>query len=134
MSCKNQSHISMCKRWHKQSSVCKWWHKQFSVCKRWHKRSRRVSDDIGRPIKLWHVSPINTCRSPTPKLLWIEAFLRHLRGDQDSEVKKLCKNQVLKPLRTSTPKSKNIRSRIIQNICLDPKVYGNQAQRSKKHQ
>jgi len=48
-------------------------------------------------------------------------------------VKKLCKNQASKPSRasrTSTPKSKNIRSRIIQIICLDPKVCGNQAQRS----
>ena len=28
VSCKNQSHISTYKRWHKQSSTCKWWHKQ----------------------------------------------------------------------------------------------------------
>ena len=48
-------------------------------------------------------------------------------------MKKLCWNQALKPprtSRTSTPKLENIRSRIIQTICLDPKVYGNQAQRS----
>ena len=48
-------------------------------------------------------------------------------------MKKLCWNQALKPpgtSRTSTPKSKNIRSRIIQTICLDPKVCRNQAQRS----
>ena len=48
-------------------------------------------------------------------------------------MKKLCWNQALKPpatSRTSTPKSENIRSRIIQTVCLDPKVCGNQAQRS----
>ena len=48
-------------------------------------------------------------------------------------MKKLCWNQAMKPpgtSRNSTPKSENIRSRIIQTICLDPKVYGNQAQRS----
>ena len=27
VSCKNQSHISVCKQWHKQSSACKRWHK-----------------------------------------------------------------------------------------------------------
>ena len=48
VSCKNQSHISMCKRWHKQSSMCKRWHMQSSACKY----------DISRPIRLWHVSPI----------------------------------------------------------------------------
>ena len=41
----------------------------------------------------------------------------------------LCRNQALKPSRTSTPKSKNIRSKIIQTICLDPKVCWNQAQK-----
>ena len=49
-------------------------------------------------------------------------------------MKKLCWNQALKPpgtSRTSTPKSENIRSRIIQTICPDPKVCGNQAQRFK---
>ena len=48
-------------------------------------------------------------------------------------MKKLYKNQASKPSRasrTSTPKSENIRNRIIQTICLDPKVCGNQAQRS----
>ena len=75
-----------------------------------------------------HQSDFATCRSPTPKLLWIEAFLRHL-GDQDSEVQKLCKNQASKPSRTSTSKLKNTRSRIIQTICLDPKVCWNQAQK-----
>ena len=28
VSCKNQSHISACKRWYKQSSACKWWHRR----------------------------------------------------------------------------------------------------------
>ena len=45
-------------------------------------------------------------------------------------MKKLNWNQALKPPRTSTPKSENIRSRIIQTICLNPKVCENQAQRS----
>ena len=46
-----------------------------------------------------------------------------------SEVQKLYRNQALKSSRTSTSKSKNIRSRIIQTICLDPKVCWNQAQK-----
>ena len=45
-------------------------------------------------------------------------------------MKKLYKDQASKPSRTSTPRSENIRSRIIQTICLDPTVCGNQAQRS----
>ena len=48
-------------------------------------------------------------------------------------MKKLYWNQALKPpgiSGTSTPKSENIRSRIIQTIYLDPKVCRNQAQRS----
>ena len=28
VSCKNQSHLSTCKRWHKQPRMCKRWHKQ----------------------------------------------------------------------------------------------------------
>ena len=39
-------------------------------------------------------------------------------------MKKLCEDQASKPSRTSTPKSENIQSKIIQIICLDPKVYG----------
>ena len=54
-----------------------------------------------------------------------------IQKDQNSEVKKLYEDQASKPSRTSTPKSENIRSRIIQTIFLDPKVCGNQAQRSK---
>ena len=34
VSCKNQSHLSTCKQWHKQSSTCKWWHRRSSTCKR----------------------------------------------------------------------------------------------------
>ena len=49
-----------------------------------------------------------------------------------SEVQKLYRNQALKSSRTSTSKSKNIRSRIIQTICLDPKVCWNQAQKPPK--
>ena len=49
-----------------------------------------------------------------------------------SEVQELCRNQASKPSRTSktlTSKSKNIRSRIIQTICLDLKVCWNQVQK-----
>ena len=42
VSCKNQSHLSMCKRWHKQPRMCKQWHKQSSACKRWHRRTNQV--------------------------------------------------------------------------------------------
>ena len=42
VSCKNQSHLSTCKRWHKQPRTCKRWHKQPRTCKRWHKQSSRV--------------------------------------------------------------------------------------------
>ena len=80
------------------------------------------------PIGLRHVS-LSHPQTPINRSL-PKAF----GGREDSEVQKLCKNQVSKPSRTSIPKLKNTRSRIIQNICLDPKVYGNQAQRSEKHQ
>ena len=97
----------------------------------------RVSDDIGGPIRLWHVSPIglrhvSLTHSQTPiNRSPPKAFEKRT---EDSEIQKLCKNQVSKPSRTSIPKLKNTRSKIIQTICLDPKVYGNQAQRSEKHQ
>ena len=78
------------------------------------------------PIKLRHVlltHPQTTINRSLPKTF---------RGTKDSEVQKLCKNQASKPSRTSTPKSKNTQRRIIQTIYLDPKVYGNPAQRSEK--
>ena len=114
-------------------------------CKNQSRISARVSDDTSGPIKLWHVSPIRLrhvslthLQTPINRSL-PKAFKRGLRKKgrketKDSEVQKLCKNQALKPSRTSTLKSKNTQSKIIQIICLDPKVYGNQAQRSKKHQ
>ena len=74
------------------------------------------------PIRLRHVSfthPQTSMNRNLPK-----AF----RDKRIQKYKKLCKNQASKPSRTSTPKSKNIRSRIIQTICLDPKVCENQAQ------
>ena len=49
-----------------------------------------------------------------------------------SVVQRLYRNQASKPSRTSTLKSKSIRSRIIQTICPDPKVYWNQAQKPQK--
>ena len=42
VSCKNQSHLSTCKWWHKQPRTCKQWHKQSSACKRWHRRTNQV--------------------------------------------------------------------------------------------
>lgn len=42
VSCKNQSHLSTCKRWHKQPRTCKRWHKQARTCKQWHKQSSHV--------------------------------------------------------------------------------------------
>ena len=89
------------------------------------------------PIRLRHVllthpqTPIN---KSLPKTFQGEAreglkLKKGWKGTKDSEVQKLCKNQTLKPSRTSTSKSKNTRSRIIQIICLDPKVCWNQAQK-----
>ena len=74
-----------------------------------------VSDDISGLIKLWHVSPIRLCHMS-------------LTNPQTPINRSLPKAFKQTP-RTSTPKSKNIRSRIIQTICLDPKVCGNQAQK-----
>ena len=84
------------------------------------------------PIKLRHVS-LTHPQTPINRSLPKTFRRTKIQKDQDSEVKKLCWNQALKPpgtSRTSTPKSENIRSRIIQTICLDPKVCRNQAQRS----
>ena len=58
VSCKNQSHLNTCKRWHKHltrvsddtSSLARVSDDTGSLA--------RVSDDISRPIRLWHVSPI----------------------------------------------------------------------------
>ena len=96
----------------------------------------RVSDDISKPIRLWHVSPIRLRHVSLthPQTPINRSLPKTFRGDQDLEVKKLCKNQASKPSRTSTSKSKNTQSVNIQTIYLDPKVYGNQAQRSEKHQ
>ena len=65
----------------------------------------------------------NTQTKPSRAQVALEKIQKH------SEVQKFCRNQASKPSRTSTPKSKNIRSRIIQTICLDPKVCWNQAQK-----
>ena len=96
------------------------------------------------PIELRHVllthlqTPINRSLPKTFRRTKIQEKDQDtkIQQDQDSEVKKLCWNQALKPpatSRTTTPKSKNIRSRIIQTMCLDPKVYVNQAQSSEKN-
>ena len=55
VSCKNQSHLSMCKRWHKHLSTCKRWHKQPCTCKQWHKQSSAC--------KRWHrrTNQVVTC-------------------------------------------------------------------------
>ena len=81
-----------------------------------------------------HQSNFTTCRSPTPQTSINRSLPKAFEEKKDSEVQKLCKNQASKPSRTSTLKSKNTQSRIIQTIFLDPKVYRNQAQRSEKHQ
>ena len=79
------------------------------------------------PIRLCHVS-LTHSQTPINRSL-PKAF----GGDKDLEVQKLCKNQVSKPSRTSTPKSKNTRSRIIQTICLDPKFTGIKLKSSKNN-
>ena len=48
VSCKNQSHLSTCKRWRKHLARVS--DDRGSLA--------RVSDDISKPIRLWHVSPI----------------------------------------------------------------------------
>ena len=138
VSCKNQSHLSMCKQWHKHLSACKQWHKQSSTCKRWHRRSSTC--------KRWHrrTNQVVTCVTnrtspcvahPLPNSYKYRSLPKAFENrTEDSEIQKLYKNQASKPSRTSIPKLKNTRSKIIQTICLDPRVYENQAQRSEKHQ
>ena len=59
--CKNQSHIS----------ACKWWHKQRNACKRWHKQSNRALTCVTlkiktfQPIKQCHVSWRKSLKSPS---------------------------------------------------------------------
>ena len=55
VSCKNQSHLNTCKRWHKQPRTCKQWHKQPCTCKQWHKQSSAC--------KQWHrrTNQVVTC-------------------------------------------------------------------------
>ena len=88
------------------------------------------------PIKFRHIS-LTHPQTPINKSL-PKAFLntKTSRAQVASkkiqkylEVQKLCRNQASNPSRNSTSKSKNIRSRIIQTICLDPKVCWNQAQK-----
>ena len=136
MSCKNQSHLNACKQWHKHLSACKNDTSSPAGVSDDTGSLARVSDDIGRPIRLWHVSPIELRhlsfthpQTPINRSL-PKAFKRRT---EDLEVQKLYKNQASKPWRTSTPKLKNTRSRIIQTMCLDSKVYGNQAQSSEKN-
>ena len=113
----------------------------------------RVSDDISKPIRLWHVSPIRLrhvslthpqtpINRSLPKTFKVfkerprtsRAQATSEKIQKHSEVQKLYENQASKPSRTSTSKSKNTRSVNIQTICLDPKVYGNQTQKSKNPQ
>ena len=131
MSCKNQSHISA--RVSDDTS-------SFARVSNDTSSPTHVSDDISGPIRLWHVSPIRLLhvllthlQTPIDRSLPKTFRKDQDSKDQDSKVKKFCWNQALKPpttSRTSTPKSENIRNRIIQTICLDPKICGNQAQRS----
>ena len=102
----------------------------------------RISDGISRPIRLWHVLPIKLhhvllTHSQTPinrslpkafqqtKPSRAQAALEKIQ--KHSEVQKFYRNQASKHsriLRTSTSNSKNIWSRIIQTIRLDPKFAG----------
>ena len=56
VSCKNQSHLSACKQWHKHLSACKRWHRQSSACKQWHKQPRTCKQWHKQPraCKQWH--------------------------------------------------------------------------------
>ena len=106
VSCKNQSHISA-----------------------------RVSDDISRPIRLWHVSSIRLRHVSLthPQTPINRSIPKAFREDkEDLEVQKLCKNQASKLSRTSILKLKNIQSKIIQIIFLDLKGHWNQAQKPPK--
>ena len=94
------------------------------------------------PIKLCHMSlihpqtPINRSFPKAflhTKISKVQAASEKIQ--KHFKVHKLCRNQALKPSkisRTSTSKSKNIRSRTIQTICLNLKVCWNQAQKSPK--
>ena len=121
--------LRTCKRWHKQLCTCKRWHKQPRTCKRWLKRTNQVVTCVTNqaPPCVAHPPPNSYKYKPS----W------DIQEDQNLEVKKLCEDQASKPSRTSrtsTPKSENIRSRIIQIICLDPKICGNQAKSVRKYQ
>ena len=136
----------MCKQWHKQSNrvlTCVTLKvKTFRLIKRchvsWRKRLKVP------PIRLWHMSPIRLrYMSPThphtpinrslpkeflhTKTSRVQAASKKIQ--KHSEVQKLCSNPTSKPLRTSTLKSKNIWSRIIQTTFLDLKVCWNRAQK-----
>ena len=83
------------------------------LCKRWPKQSSCASDDISRPIKLWHVSPIRLrhvsltyhqtpINRSLPKAFEDTKLSRaQAAPKKHSEVLKLCWNQALKPPRTS---------------------------------
>ena len=92
-------------------------------------------------IKLYHVSlthsqtPIN--RSLPKAFLHTKtsrALATSKKIQKHSKVQKLYKNQASKSSRTSTSKSKNIRSKTIQTTCLELKVCWNQAQSLQKLQ
>ena len=70
--------------------------------------STRVCDDIGEPIRLWHVSPIKLCHvlltyhqtlinRSLPKAFQGLKLKKGWKGTRDLEVQKLCKNQASKP-------------------------------------
>ena len=129
-----------------------------SVMQKTNHTLTRVSNDISSParvsdgpIRLWHVSPIKfhhvslthpqtPINRSLPKAFKerpkpSRAQVASEKIQKHSEVQKLYRNQASKPSRTSrtsTSKSKNIRSRIIQTICLDPKVCWNQTQKPPK--
>ena len=91
------------------------------------------------PIKLSHMSLTHPQtlinRSLSKKFLHTKtsrAEAASKKIQKHLEVQKLCRNQSSKPSRTSTLKSKNIRSRNIQTTFLDLKVCWNRAQKPPK--
>ena len=71
VSCKNQSHLSTCKRWHKQPRTCKRWHKQPRTCKRWHKRTNQAMTCVTNqtPPRVTH-QPQTPINRNLPKTFW----------------------------------------------------------------
>ena len=92
VSCKNQSHSSSCKWWHKQSSTSKRWHKHSNVCKRWHKQTNQaVTCFINQTQPRVTHPPQTPINRSLPKAFQKEIKKpRHQEEILSSEVQKLC--------------------------------------------